>query len=303
MIGNDLYTYIGEKMPGLKLLKNQCLADYTSFKIGGKAVMAFPKTGEELTELYCLCLQAGHRPLILGAGTNVLAPDGGVSRLVICTRDMNGAEVRPDGTICAQSGMTLTKLACIARDNGLTGLEFAHGIPGTVGGGVYMNAGAYGGELKQVVIRTRALLPDGTVRDYTGEQQRFDYRHSAFMELDAVILEAEFSLEPGNREEISVRMKELAEKRRCSQPLEYPSAGSTFKRPVGGYAAALIDQAGLKGLSVGDAQVSEKHAGFVINVGRATAEDVKKLMQEVENRVFSGSGIRLEPEVRIWQEN
>lgn len=262
--------------------------------------MAFPSSCEELTALYRLCLEAGHRPMVLGAGTNVLAPDAGLDCLVICTRDMTAMQDLGGGRLAAQCGATLTKLANFAKDRGLTGLEFAHGIPGTVGGGVYMNAGAYGGELCQVVVRTTALLPDGTLWEAEGDAQGFGYRRSAFEEKGAVVLQAEFALQAGDREAVAERMKELAAKRRASQPLEWPSAGSTFKRPVGGYAAALIDQAGLKGFSVGGAQVSEKHAGFVINKGGATAADVRQLMQNVQEKVLETSGIRLEPEVRIW---
>ena len=300
MIPSDFIAYIRGKMPALKLLENEPLANHTSFRIGGGAAMAFPASCEELTELYRLCLQAGHAPLVLGAGTNVLAPDEGTDRLVICTKELTSVENLGDGKLLAQCGVTLTKLANYAKDLGLTGLEFAHGIPGTVGGGVYMNAGAYGGELCQVVTRTTALLPDGSLWEAAGEQQGFSYRRSAFEEKSALILQAELHLQPGDKEAIAQMMKELAAKRRASQPLEKPSAGSTFKRPVGGYAAALIDEAGLKGFSVGGAQVSEKHAGFVVNNGGATAADVTLLMKQVQKKVFENSGIALEPEVRIW---
>lgn len=300
MISSDLFAYIQEKLPGLKLLKQEPMAAYTTFRIGGPAAIAFPGTCQELTELYRLCLELGHRPLILGAGSNVLAPDEGLERLVICTRDMSAVEDLGGGRILAQCGATLTKVANFARDLGLTGLEFAQGIPGTVGGGVYMNAGAYGGELCQTVAKTIALLPDGTLWEAVGVCQGFGYRHSAFADRDALILQTEFQLSPGDRDAVSEKMKELAAKRRASQPLEWPSAGSTFKRPVGGYAAALIDQAGLKGFAIGGAEVSEKHAGFVINRGGATADDVKQLMTAVQQKVLEDSGIILEPEVRIW---
>lgn len=300
MISSDLFAYIQEKLPGLKLLKQEPMAAYTTFRIGGPATMAFPGTCQELTELYRLCLELDHRPLILGAGSNVLAPDEGLEQLVICTREMSAVEDLGGGRILAQCGATLTKVANFARDLGLTGLEFAQGIPGTVGGGVYMNAGAYGGELCQTVAKTTALLPDGTLWEAVGVCQGFGYRHSAFADRDALILQTEFQLSPGDRDAVSEKMKELAAKRRASQPLEWPSAGSTFKRPVGGYAAALIDQAGLKGFAVGGAEVSEKHAGFVINKGGATAEDVKQLMTAVQQKVLEISGITLEPEVRIW---
>lgn len=302
MIQRDVFSEIKQKFPTLKLDEKRQLADLTSFRIGGPAAVAYPASVEELTGLYRLCAEAKYPVRLLGAGTNILAPDAGVKDLVICTKDMNKIEDLGEGRLRARCGATLTRLACFARDLGLTGLEFAHGIPGTVGGGVYMNAGAYGGELKQVTVKTTALLPDGSLWTAEGAEQGFGYRHSAFMEKDAVILEAEFQLVPGDRNAVSETMQELARKRMASQPLEWPSAGSTFKRPVGGYAAALIDQAGLKGLSCGGARVSEKHAGFVINTGGAAAEDVKQLIQLIKERVFEASGIRLEPEVRIWQE-
>lgn len=300
MISSDLFAYIRGQMPSLKLLAQEPMSAYTTFRIGGPATIAFPQSCQELTDLYRLCLQTDHRPLFLGAGSNILAPDEGLDRLVICTRDMNAVEDLGGGRILAQCGATLTRVANFARDLGLTGLEFAQGIPGTVGGGVYMNAGAYGGELCQTVAKTMALLPDGSLWEPVGVCQGFGYRHSAFAEKNALILQTEFQLQPGDREAIAGKMKELAAKRRASQPLEWPSAGSTFKRPVGGYAAALIDEAGLKGLSAGGAEVSAKHAGFVINKGGATAEDVKNLMKVIQQKVQEHSGIMLEPEVRIW---
>lgn len=300
MILSDLFGYIQEKMPDLKLLTQEPLANHTTFRIGGPATIAFPQTCQELADLYRLCLQADHRSLILGAGSNVLAPDEGLDRLVICTKDMTAVEDLGGGRILAQCGATLTKVSNFARDLGLTGLEFAQGIPGTVGGGVYMNAGAYGGELCQTVAKTTALRPDGSLWEAVGVCQGFGYRHSAFADENALVLQTEFQLKPGDRNAITEKMKELAAKRRASQPLEWPSAGSTFKRPVGGYAAALIDEAGLKGLSVGGAEVSVRHAGFVINKGGATAGDVKNLMAAIQQKVLEYSGITLEPEVRIW---
>lgn len=298
-----LQAFCGEirrKWPGLRLLEAEPLAKHTSFQIGGPAVMAFPSSCEELTGLYRLCLDRQVRPLLLGAGTNVLAPDRGVDRLVICTRDMTGITDLGGGEIEALSGTPLTRLAVFARELGLTGLEFAHGIPGTVGGGVYMNAGAYGGEIRQAARKTTALLPDGSLWEAEGAAQGFSYRHSAFAEKQAVILKTVFSLTPGDRQAIAARMQELAAKRRASQPLEYPSAGSTFKRPADGYAAALIEQADLKGRGVGGAAVSEKHAGFVVNLGGATAADVLATMELIQKTVETRSGVRLEPEVRIW---
>jgi len=286
--------------PMLRLLEQEPMSAHTSFRIGGPAAMAFPSSVLELTQLYRWCLENQINPLILGAGTNVLAPDSGLNRLVICTKDLSHITDLGNGMIEAECGVQLSRLACFARDIGLTGLEFAHGIPGTVGGGVYMNAGAYGGEMCQVAAATTALLPDGTLWEATGEAQGFSYRHSAFEQKQALILKTRYQLSNGDPEAIAQKMQELALKRRTSQPLELPSAGSTFKRPVGGFAAALIDQAGLKGKGVGGAAVSEKHAGFVVNLGGATAADVLATMEMIQQQVYEYSGIRLEPEVRIW---
>jgi len=289
-----------EQIPQLQVLESEPMAAHTSFRIGGPAPMAFPASVEELAAVYRCCLAHQVQPMILGAGTNVLAPDAGLDRLVICTRGLTGLRDLGDGLIEAECGVLMAKLACFARDLGLTGLEFSHGIPGSVGGGIYMNAGAYGGELCQAAVYTMALLPDGTIWEAVGPEQGFSYRSSAFQQKGAVVLKSRFRLQSGDREQITARMQELAEKRRASQPLEMPSAGSTFKRPVGGYAAALIDSAGLKGKGIGGAAVSEKHAGFVVNLGGATAADVLATMAMVQKKVYEHSGIRLEPEVRIW---
>lgn len=300
-MNGNLFAQFSRKLPEISLRAEEPLSTHTSFHIGGPAeVMAFPKSAQELASLIKLSYDMDIKPVILGAGTNVLAPDCGLRGLVICTRDGFADVCRiSDTEIYADSGATLKKTAILARDLSLTGLEFAHGIPGTVGGGVYMNAGAYGGELKQVVTKTTVLYPDGTTETVAGEAQGFSYRHSAFMDHDCWILGAVFCLQTAEREAIRAKMQELSEKRRASQPLELPSAGSTFKRPVGGYAAALIQEAGLKGFQIGGAAVSEKHAGFVVNKGGATAQDVLNLMEEVKKRVYENSGILLEPEVRI----
>lgn len=294
------FDSLKQAFPAMKISDAERMADHTSFRIGGPAPMAFPATEEELGELYRFCLKYQVKPLILGAGTNILAPDAGMDRLVISTKSLTGLKDCGNGIVEAQCGVLMAKLACFARDLGLTGLEFSHGIPGSVGGGIYMNAGAYGGELCQVAISTLALLPDGTFWEAEGQEQGFSYRNSAFQQKGAVVLHSRFRLQTGDREEITARMQELAAKRRASQPLELPSAGSTFKRPVGGYAAALIDGAGLKGKGVGQAAVSEKHAGFVVNLGGATAADVLDTMAMVQKEVYERSGIQLEPEVRIW---
>ena len=241
-------------------------------------------------------------PMILGAGSNILAPDEGLDTVVIELRTaMNRVEERSKGEFEAQAGAAMARLATFAMERGYTGLEFAHGIPGTVGGGVYMNAGAYGGEMCQVVTGVTAMDRAGNLLDIPADKLDLSYRHSRFMNEDLVILSIRVKLEKGDREEIRAKMAELMTRRRTSQPLELPSAGSTFKRPATGYAAAMIEAAGLKGLRVGDAQVSEKHAGFVVNRGRATCKDVLRLMEQVQDRVEQDTGVRLEPEVRILE--
>lgn len=287
--------------PGIEIRFSEPLAKYTSFRIGGPAeVMAFPKTAEELGAVLALCRELGTAPAILGAGTNILAPDEGMAGTVICLRGLCGAEDLGTGRICFGAGLSLARAADFAAKLGLSGLEFAHGIPGTVGGGVYMNAGAYGGEIGRVCTEATTLDFQGQTHHYFREELSFSYRHSRMQELGQIIVSAGFALTPAPEEQIRGEMRELAARRRASQPLEYPSAGSAFKRPREGYAAALIDGAGLKGFRIGDAQVSEKHAGFVINRGAATAEQVKELLRRVAEQVYENSGTQLEPEIRLW---
>ena len=278
------------------------MAKHTSFRIGGPVeVMAFPKTAEELAALLQTAETLNIEPVILGAGTNVLAPDQGIDGLCICLKDaLDGMELLDDNKIRVMAGVTMTRAAMFAANHGLSGMEFAHGIPGTVGGGVYMNAGAYGGEIRDICASVDVMDQKGNIRTLSNEQMQFSYRHSLLEETGDIVISAVFALQKKNHEEIKGRMKELQGKRSASQPLELPSAGSAFKRPVGGYAAALIDQAGLKGFSVGGAAISAKHAGFAVNIGGATAEDVKQLLQQVSDTVYERTGIRLEPEVRIW---
>lgn len=231
----------------------------------------------------------------------MLAPDEGLGGLVICLKDcLDGLQLLNDTTIRVMAGVTMTRAAVFAAGLGLAGLEFAHGIPGTVGGGVYMNAGAYGGEIRNVCTQVEVMDLSGNIRVLSNEEMEFSYRHSVLEESGEIVISADFALTPDEPEAIRGRMKELIGKRSASQPLDLPSAGSAFKRPVGGYAAALIDQAGLKGYQVGGAAISTKHAGFAVNLGNATAEDVKTLLRQVSDKVFETSGIRIEPEVRIW---
>lgn len=289
-----------ELIRGIPVAREEPLSRHTSFRIGGPAeLMAFPRGEEELSSVLRAAAQAGITPVILGAGTNVLAPDEGKRGLIICTKDcLSGMERVDETRISVMAGVPMARAAIFARDQELGGMEFAHGIPGTVGGGIYMNAGAYGGELRDIAERTRVMDFSGAVREYIGEQQGFGYRASAFQSLPCVIVETVFRLTPGDRASITSRIQELNARRRASQPLELPSAGSTFKRPKGGYAAALIEQAGLKGQGVGGAQVSTKHAGFVVNTGGATERDVLATIELIQKRVYETSGIVLEPEVR-----
>ena len=293
---------IKRRLPALELRLSEPMSLHTSFRIGGPAeAMAFPKNEQELGELLALANTYGIEPRILGAGTNVLAPDEGIPGLVICLKDcLNGMELLDENSLRVYGGVTMTRAAVFAANHGLAGLEFAHGIPGTVGGGVYMNAGAYGGEICMVCKSVDVMSMDGSMRTLDAAQMHFSYRHSRLEEEGGIVVSAVFSLTRDDPDAIRGRMQELAGKRKASQPLDLPSAGSAFKRPVGGYAAALIDQAGLRGYQIGGAAVSEKHAGFVVNIDKATADDVRRLLSSVSDIVFEKSGIRLEPEVRIW---
>ena len=293
---------IQEILPGISLCFAEPMKDHTSFRIGGPAeVMAFPKNAEELREILKASKLLDAKTYILGAGTNILAPDAGIAGLVICLKDSLGGMARLSGDrIRVAAGVSMARAAMFAASEGLSGLEFAHGIPGSVGGGVYMNAGAYGGEICQVCESVDVMDMDGNIRTVPGAEMNFSYRHSRLEDEGGIVLSAVFALTPKAETEIREKMQELMGKRRASQPLDKPSAGSAFKRPVGGYAAALIDGAGLKGYRVGDAAISEKHAGFAVNLGSATAADVQELLRQVSDKVFENSGIRIEPEVRIW---
>ena len=299
----QLDKWVTEYLPDLKVACDEPMSCHTSFRVGGPAKrMAFPTSGEQVVLLLDCARECGARPLVIGNGTNLLALDTGLDRLVIDTSaglNRLGEGDKPN-TLTAEAGVSLARLADFACKQGLTGLEFAHGIPGTVGGAVCMNAGAYDGEMKQVIESVTVLFPDEGIRTLSCGEMDFSYRHSLLSDHpDAVALRASFRLAPGDREAIHGRMRELMARRKASQPLEYPSAGSTFKRPAGYFAGTLIESSGLKGLTVGGAQVSEKHAGFVINTGTATAADVLAVIRQVQDRVYAEKGVRLEPEVRI----
>ena len=299
----ELDKWAAEYLPDLQIKTDEPMSRHISFRVGGPARrMAFPSSGEQVVLLLNFAHACGARPLVIGNGTNLLAPDEGLDRLVVDTSaGLNRLEEgeEPD-ILTAEAGVSLARLADFACKLGLTGLEFAHGIPGTVGGAVCMNAGAYGGEIKQVIETVTILFPEEGVRTLSCAEMDFGYRHSLLTDQpNAVVLRASFRLSKGDPEMIREGMRELLSRRKATQPLEYPSAGSTFKRPAGNFAGALIESSGLKGLTVGGAQVSEKHAGFIINTGSATAADVLEVIRQVQERVFTETGVRLEPEVRI----
>lgn len=287
------------RFPSLPVLEEEPMARHCSFRIGGPCIaMLLPSSAEETAGVLSLLAEAGEKPFLMGNGTNLLITDGFFPRFVVRMGDRFARVDRQDETLLtAQAGVTLAQLAVAAARQGLAGLEFSHGIPGTLGGAVSMNAGAYGGEMKDVVTSVTYL--DEGLRLRTTEEPDFSYRHSRFSDTDCTVLEASVRLHPDESGAIRERMDALMERRRASQPLEMPSAGSTFKRPVGGYAAALIDQAGLKGYAVGGAQVSEKHAGFVVNRGGAAFDDVLRLIEHIQKEVYARFGIALEPEVKI----
>ena len=292
---------IKKVFPGMKILENEPMRAHCSFRTGGPVrALAYPSDLSSLTKLCCILKEHELAPLMLGNCTNIVFPDEGMSEVfAICTEKLTKLFLLPDGAIYAECGVPLSRLAAFAQQNGLAGLEFASGIPGSVGGGVMMNAGAYGGELKDAVESVVCYyLPEQRLYEVTTEKCQFGYRDSFFKKLPGnVIISAVFRLHEGDKDEIAAKMRELNERRRDKQPLDLPSAGSAFKRPEGHYAAALIDEAGLKGFSVGGAQVSEKHAGFIVNTGNATSADIHELMKQVRKRVYDNSQVLLEPEI------
>ena len=298
----DLQLRMQEGITSCPLKFFEPMSKHTSFRIGGDAeIMAFPQNDEELKEILNLSRLLDCEYRILGAGTNVLAPDEGLAGVVICLKDgLDGMEQLDDTHIRVYAGVTMTRCALFAANLGLSGLEFAHGIPGTVGGGVYMNAGAYGGEICQVCESVTVMTPEGVCKTLTNAEMAFSYRHSALEESDDIVICAVFSLKKAPVEEIKETMKQLSVRRKESQPLDLPSAGSAFKRPAQGYAAALIQQCGLKGFRIGAAGISEKHSGFAVNLGGATAREVRELLNKVSETVLEQTGVSLEPEVRIW---
>ena len=295
-IENKLIDCIG--IENVKL--EEPMEKHTTFRIGGPAdYFLCPQTAEELKAVIHVCKETGTPYFILGNGSNLLVSDKGYRGAVIqIWKNMSEVSVEDETKIRAQAGAQLSKIASCALEQSLEGFEFAAGIPGTLGGAVVMNAGAYGGEMKDVLVEATVLDTEGNVRTLKNEELELGYRHSIVKEKNYIVLEAVFELNKGSKEAISSQMRELAGKRREKQPLEYPSAGSTFKRPEGYFAGKLIEDAGLRGFQVGGAQVSEKHCGFVINRDHATAADIMELMRQVQIRVKENSGVDLEPEVK-----
>lgn len=278
--------------------KSALLSNYTTFRIGGKAdVMIFPDTVEELSSAIKYISENGLRYMTIGKGSNLLFSDEGYKGIIINLVDLDKFEMLDETTIRCQSGASLARLCRFAFDNSLSGLEFAFGIPGSVGGAAFMNAGAYGGEMKNVIVSCEHITADGAIEAFSGDELEYGYRHSVYSDKNFVISSVILKLEKGEQPDIKAQMDVLLSKRKEKQPLEFPSAGSTFKRPEGYFAGALIEQSGLKGFSVGGARVSEKHAGFVINFNNASCKDVLGVIEHCKKTVYENSGVILEPEV------
>lgn len=300
---SDLYKSVKEIIPNERIFINEAMSQHTTFRIGGAADLFVEiSNDDELKKMLKALALHGYKSLnkdfyLVGNGSNLLISDKGLRGVVLhLSKEYNEIKISENTLIC-KAGCTLAAIARKACENSLTGFEFAAGIPGTLGGAIVMNAGAYDGEMKQVVKSVTLMTPEGEIVKKNNEEMHFSYRHSLLKEESYIVLEVEISLEKGNENEIKEKMEDLAFKRRSKQPLEYPSAGSTFKRPEGYFAAKLIEDAGLKGYSVGDAQVSDKHCGFVVNKGSATAKDVMVLIRNVQNKVKETTGVTIEPEV------
>lgn len=295
-----LIQELNRRAPQLELREHEPMSRHTTFRIGGPArLMALPASRKEAVAAVKAARELGLSPFFLGNGSDLLVSDQGFDGFIIKTTGLDQTRV-VNRRLQAESGIPMARLAMAAWGLGLTGLEFAHGIPGTLGGGVTMNAGAYGGELVQVLTSVTFLNEEAEVITLPVEECALTYRHSLFTDHpEWLILGAEFELAQGAPTLIKMKMDELAQKRRSKQPLDLPSAGSTFKRPEGYFAAALIEQCGLKGVGIGGAQVSEKHAGFVVNRGGATADDVRRLMELIQDTVHRETGVTLEPEVKF----
>ncbi len=304
MIDNNFIKALREMMPEEQIFTEEPMAHHTTFRIGGNAdVFVLPASVEELLQILKLVKRYSVPLTVLGNGSNVLVRDGGIRGVVVSFGKPFAHIERNGACITAGAGVTLGTVSLFAASHSLSGLEFAVGIPGSLGGAIFMNAGAYDGEISQVVRAVTAVTPEGEVVRYQPEDMGFGYRHSVFQENEHIICEIELALKEGEPAVIQEKMAEFTRRRMEKQPLDKPSAGSTFKRPPGLFAGTLIDEAGLKGFTIGGAQVSEKHAGFVINKGGATAANVLALIEEVERRIEEKNGVRLVPEIRIIGED
>ena len=286
---------------GCEVREREPLSAHCTFRVGGECdVFIEVCSAQALGALVKLARKSGVRYFVLGNGSNVLFSDSGYRGVILhIGQAMNEIRLEAGSTIYAQAGASLTRVCNFALENELTGLEFAYGIPGYVGGCVFMNAGAYGGELKDVLVSAEVITPEGDVRSFSVDDLKLSYRHSVLMENECVVVSALFRLDKGVRADIRAEMDDLMGRRKDKQPVEYPSAGSTFKRPEGQFAGALIQNSGLRGYTVGGAQVSEKHCGFVINRGGASAKDIMQVITDVQKTVFEKTGFMLECEVRI----
>lgn len=295
----EVYKQLSELLPSAEILYNEPMSKHTTFRVGGAADVFIRIVSEEQLKVLIPELVKSEIPYyVIGKGSNLLVGDKGFRGVVIQLDEAFESIKVNNNAVTACAGASMAKIAKTALQNSLTGFEFAAGIPGCVGGGVIMNAGAYDGEMKDVVSKVRVLCKDGNIKEYTNEEMCFGYRVSALKNKpEYIVLEVEMILEPGNEEEILAKMQDLAKRRKDKQPLEYPSAGSTFKRPEGYFAGKLIGDAGLSGYSVGGAEVSEKHNGFVINRGNATAADVRTLIETIQCKVYEQFGVNLEREV------
>lgn len=284
----------------IEYVKDEPMRRHTTFKIGGNAdVLVKVKSIDELKQVLLLAREFDTPYFVLGKGSNLLVSDKGIEGMVISLAGINDITINGNRVVCG-AGASLRSVCVAVQKASLSGLEFAYGIPGTIGGALYMNAGAYGGELSQVLESVTVMDEKGDLYLVPAGDAGFSYRHSIFQENGSIIVKAVFRLEHGDKDAIHIRMQDYMQRRKASQPLELPSAGSTFKRPEGHYAGALIENSGLKGYCVGGAAVSQKHAGFVVNVENASAKDVKTLIREIQDIVYERFGVRLEPEVRIW---
>ena len=287
------------EFPDIEIKQDEPLMNYTYTKTGGPADwLAFPETVDQVKELVDYVREHGMGLTVLGNASNLIVGDGGIDDLTIILTRLNKIEVH-DNKVTAQAGASYIATTEAARDSELTGLEFAAGIPGSIGGAVFMNAGAYGGETKNVVSEATVMLPDGTIKHLTNKELDFGYRHSSIQDNNGVVLDATFALEPGKYDDIKARMDDLNERREAKQPLDLPSCGSVFKRPEGYYAGKLIHDAGLQGYTSGGAQVSTKHAGFIVNIDHGTAADYVNVIHHVQKTVKEKFGVDLETEVRI----